>query len=166
MRDFRGWPRIFRGDSRSRTYRVSFRYYWRIAVAKPVSWCAVETRAKLFPSLNQRTGAPLMRARRLPVLWALAFYWFNLPPAKSRCLRTSTGYATPPDFFGFFSSPHCRPFTNASRMSWFRSAKPFCFLLSTCWISYPLWSLLCRACVSCGDAFAFFAGIHTGFYQF
>jgi len=61
-------------------------HYWRIAVAKQVSCPFL---AKLFSSLNRRPGTLEMRAWRLSVLWTLAFYWFNLSPAKlSTCLRT------------------------------------------------------------------------------
>lgn len=60
--------------------------YWRIAVAEPVlpGHGSVGSQVKLFPSLNWRPGALEMRARRLPVLWPLAFYWFNLCALSSR----------------------------------------------------------------------------------
>lgn len=60
--------------------------HWRIAVAEPVfpGHGSVGSQVKLFPSLNWRPGAPEMRAQRLPVLWALAFYWFNLCALSSR----------------------------------------------------------------------------------
>lgn len=60
--------------------------HWRIAVAEPVfpGHGSVGSQVKLFPSLNWRPGALEMRAQRLPVLWALAFYWFNLCALSSR----------------------------------------------------------------------------------
>lgn len=80
-------------------------YYWRIAVAKPVSRpLSLGSRAKLFSSLNRRSGALEMRARRLPVLWTLAFYWFNLSLSRSYTSAPLDGYATTGPLA--FSRPH------------------------------------------------------------
>lgn len=112
-------------------------YYWCIAVAKPVSHpLLVGSQAKLFPSLNRRPGALEMRARCLPVLWTLAFYWFNLSPAKLVRLRASRRRFNH-RAVGFFSTPSS--FSRiVPRMSRFRpSPPPFIEMLLILYLSRP-----------------------------
>lgn len=107
-------------------------YYWRIAVAKPVSRpFLVRSLVKLFSSLNWRPGTLEMRARRLSVLWTLAFYWFNLSPAKlSTCLRAPRRICNH-RAVGFFSTPssfsrrvsRCHGFGVLFSLSLYRHAK-------------------------------------------
>lgn len=59
---------------------------------------SVGSQVKLFPSLNWRPGALEMRAQRLPVLWPLAFYRFNL---CAKPILPHTWPAQPPTFTSF-----------------------------------------------------------------
>lgn len=82
--------------------------YWRIAVAKPVPCCSVAagSQVKLFQSLNWRPGAFEMRASRLPLLWVLTVYWFNLYTVAFGYVKVhfSIMYPVPNTFFDIFRS--------------------------------------------------------------
>lgn len=125
-----------RGNLIPRSYGTTEQYYWRIAVAKPVSqplW--VGSQAKLFPSLNRRPGAA-------PWRWGHGVYRFYgylhftglISLSLSRSLGSCTRMKRICDrrIASFFSSLYRRYPRKTSRMSRFRECRLLSLHISTC----------------------------------